>query len=472
MEKTSFLCIGKACFHIPDLPNAETASVTIKEYSMGFFSSKLADSLSDIIAIPNQNVVFHKIARNTNELLESTETYIILGHNDYAECVAQGNQKNDIPAELYHRGARFSSSSYITGEVFRTENAFIMNNYQSWEQHYIGLIPSENLVYHAMGCPLIIDTKVYGVIVTIRTENRPYTAMDFDRFQTFGMLASIELKNAINLEQLNEMNHQLQELNSIKTMRLSEKELELEHQNQKLQEKNDELRKLIRHMDDIENDSRRVLAEYMHDDTLQRLYGVSLLIQAALVSVQDSVSPTADLLKQCASEMKDTEESLRYTISTLRPFLLRSKDLIKAMHEFLLETARKAGITIEFENHYPYKIAVNEDTMAIYQILREAVINARSHSHCQTISVCIDLLEEPQEDSTPLRMLIVEIKDDGVGFCSERKENHYGIELMKTRAEVLGGEVRIESSPGAGTMVIMKIPEAVVVKDMGESGTL
>jgi len=87
-----------------------------------------------------------------------------------------------------------------------------------------------------------------------------------------------------------------------------------------------------------------------------------------------------------------------------------------------------------------------EVELVIYQIAREAMVNATSHSRADTVWVSLNRVDGDVE----LRVL-----DNGVGFDPRtRVDKHFGLELVHERAAAVGAEVQVESSPGNGTSIV------------------
>jgi signal transduction histidine kinase len=86
-----------------------------------------------------------------------------------------------------------------------------------------------------------------------------------------------------------------------------------------------------------------------------------------------------------------------------------------------------------------------------YQLAREAISNAAQHSNATTIVVALD----QEEDSIRLR-----ITDNGRGFnpLTVDSSRHFGLQLMRERAELAGGVLLVDSRPGEGTTVLARLP--------------
>jgi signal transduction histidine kinase len=88
-----------------------------------------------------------------------------------------------------------------------------------------------------------------------------------------------------------------------------------------------------------------------------------------------------------------------------------------------------------------------------YQIAREALTNAVRHSGARTIKIRVW-----QEDAS----IRLSIEDDGVGFSpNEDKKDHFGLQLIRERAEAAQGSVLLDSAPGRGTRILASLPARI-----------
>jgi len=99
----------------------------------------------------------------------------------------------------------------------------------------------------------------------------------------------------------------------------------------------------------------------------------------------------------------------------------------------------------------------DEVRTAVYRILQESLSNAWKYAQAEQVEVTLDLRED---------RLCLEVRDDGVGFEVEAHLGGYvgkgrlGLVSMRERAEEVGGTCEIESEPGQGTRVSVRIPYA------------
>ena len=92
-----------------------------------------------------------------------------------------------------------------------------------------------------------------------------------------------------------------------------------------------------------------------------------------------------------------------------------------------------------------------------YHVAREAVMNAVKHAEASTITISL----KPTAEGARLS-----VRDNGKGFDVEQgePEGHYGLTMMKERAQVSGGNFRIDSASGEGTTVTAEFPTSWLIE--------
>lgn len=201
-------------------------------------------------------------------------------------------------------------------------------------------------------------------------------------------------------------------------------------------------------------EERERLAREMHDNLAQILGYVN--IKAALVEDQLAQSQIAQArsslveLKQAAKEAYiDVRESIFYLRNAPK-----GQGLISFLREYLAEYRARFGIDaslwIEDERLAEFPDAVQ---VQINRIIQEALTNVRKHAKASRTCVRFE------RDDHHIR---IAIQDDGVGFdpveLSQHGMQHFGLQIMRERAESVGGELKIDSRKGVGTRIILQVP--------------
>jgi two-component system nitrate/nitrite sensor histidine kinase NarX len=87
------------------------------------------------------------------------------------------------------------------------------------------------------------------------------------------------------------------------------------------------------------------------------------------------------------------------------------------------------------------------------RIVQEALANVRKHAGARQVTITF----EPRDES-----VIAIIEDDGLGFDTEQWKSadgkHYGLRIMQQRAEMAGGSLEVDSAPGHGTRICVRLP--------------
>jgi signal transduction histidine kinase len=191
---------------------------------------------------------------------------------------------------------------------------------------------------------------------------------------------------------------------------------------------------------------RSRIAAALHDEVLQDLYNVTIraqvlrqdLLAGRLLELEDDLPAVIQ-----ASEA--AVEDLRDVIHGLRSAAIGHAGLIETLGLFARRIEQESGVQIVLSLDSSIH-STPERELIVYQIAREALINAAHHSKARTIWLSI------RQEAGSLQ---AEIEDDGVGFdpSSSRSDLHFGLQLMSERAAEIGADLEIRSSPGIGTTV-------------------
>jgi PAS domain S-box-containing protein len=194
---------------------------------------------------------------------------------------------------------------------------------------------------------------------------------------------------------------------------------------------------------------RRRLARDLHDSVLQDLsytaasLGMLLLqaentkLEVPLQSTIDSVRRSAEVLRYAVNDLRSEDEGQKAFTERVESLVARHRAMARGAHE----------ISLEVEEGVP-SAPFGEIGTQIFRILQEALTNARRHSGAKTISVNVRM-----EDVT----LVAQVADDGRGFGADAASG-VGQSSMRERAQVIGADLNIDSKPGRGTRVSLRIP--------------
>ena len=201
-------------------------------------------------------------------------------------------------------------------------------------------------------------------------------------------------------------------------------------------------------------EERSRLAREMHDTVIQGCVGVSTLLEAAASTGESAPDVSRMLIGRARDEIRTTVEDARSAVWNLR----HSEDggsIGEAIAKLVARVREESGITVELETSGIATALGAEPERGIVLSAREALSNATRHSGATRVVVKLGYGRE---------WLAVDVIDNGDGFewtgQAEGGSRHYGLIGMKERMEKLGGTFYLESTPGQGTWVRLRVPVA------------
>jgi signal transduction histidine kinase len=218
----------------------------------------------------------------------------------------------------------------------------------------------------------------------------------------------------------------------------------------------DELRgKLLRKVITAQEEERKRLARELHDETCQKLAALGIRIDTALSA--GSLDEIRARLGDARALTSRTLDDIHRVIFDLRPSVLDDLGLLPAIRWYAKRLLESRGIAVRYD--FPegdVRVGPEVET-ALFRAVQEAISNIARHSHAENALIEID--EHPGE-------LVIEVEDDGTGFDVESvkgpTESGRGLGLLglRERMELIGGSVEVDSSPGDGTRVTLRIRNA------------
>ncbi len=231
-------------------------------------------------------------------------------------------------------------------------------------------------------------------------------------------------------------------------------------------------RERLRHGVQARERERARWARELHDETIQGLGSLRLLLEYAHCLNEPAEREKA--LETALVEVDREIEALRHLITELRPAALDDLGLVAALEALARRAGAIDGLTIRTEIALPEAVPrlAPEVESAVYRITQEALTNAAKHSGA--VHALLALWLEGDR-------VVAAVSDDGSGFVVARAEGGrgeprrtnggegggslpaglsggVGLSAMRERAELVGAELEIHSRPGAGTTVRVSVP--------------
>lgn len=208
---------------------------------------------------------------------------------------------------------------------------------------------------------------------------------------------------------------------------------------------------------ELQEDDRQRIAADLHDSVLQNLTLVmhNLELSAKFIDY-DPIRAKLEL-ESNRKLVKETIDDIRSTIFDLRPMQFDDFGFKRTLENQIANYKNRTSM------EFIYEIDELDDMENIYlitvfRVAQELIINAIKHSQGTQVNLIIS------HNSAGIQ---VRVSDNGVGFKdgADSLENHFGLKIMRERVEIIGGFVKIDTSP-EGTRVSVDIP--IAEKNRGE----
>ena len=197
------------------------------------------------------------------------------------------------------------------------------------------------------------------------------------------------------------------------------------------------------------------LARELHDDLSQSLALLSVELEMFGQSPPADRGQIGERMQEFSAQVKRLSSEVHRLSHELHPAKLEQLGLVAAVHGFCNEFAVAHQMPIEFTNRAVPRAMPEAAALCLYRIAQEALNNVVKHSGGRAARV--ELAMEGRE----LRLAII---DDGVGFDPQtmRVNGSLGLVSMSERARFVHGRLSIESHPGKGTRIEVRVPIATV----------
>lgn len=207
-------------------------------------------------------------------------------------------------------------------------------------------------------------------------------------------------------------------------------------------------RELARQLIEVQENERRALARELHDELGQSCNAIR--VEAAYIQRTNDAGQIGAAAARTAQAAEALYQNVRSLLRRLRPAELDELGLVAALQA--LGEAWEERSTIACILHHDGdldNLGEAVDT-AIYRVAQEALSNVIRHAGASQVRIGL------QRAST--REVTLRVEDDGCGFAAGQQTRGLGLLGAAERAAALGGTLRVESTPGAGTRLHLQVP--------------
>ena len=208
-------------------------------------------------------------------------------------------------------------------------------------------------------------------------------------------------------------------------------------------------------------EERATIARELHDSIAQSLSCMKM--QVSCLQMQGATLPESsrELLSQIRNELNTSWVQLRELLTTFR-LQLTEPGLRPALEAGCQEYSARFGFTVKLDYQLPPRRVPSHQAIHLLQIAREALSNALKHSHADEVAVAV------VQNGNQVKLTV---KDNGCGVPENaERSNHYGMIIMRDRAQSLRGDCRVRRRETGGTEVAVTfIPETNFTEVQGDT---
>jgi two-component system, NarL family, sensor histidine kinase DevS len=330
---------------------------------------------------------------------------LLLEGEELVVAAAAGKARADVT------GSRFSASQTALGEILRTGRTERLTEMSSRVR--LGLGELADGAGAAMLVPLNFRGRALGILVALdRFDSSSSFSGDDERLmRAFASSAATALATAQNVEA-------------------------------------ERLRMSIAAADQ----ERARWARELHDETLQGLGALQVMLTAAIRRGPDAIRRAVD---QAVEQIEVQVQELQGLITDLRPASLDDLGLSPALDTLYARVQSSYGLEVTSQRDLRSGVGAESSRLAaeteetVYRLVQEALTNIAKHANTGHAQARISEREGK---------ISVEIFDEGAGFDPGEATRGFGLVGMRERVELLGGRLEIDSQPGAGTRVTATLP--------------
>lgn len=228
----------------------------------------------------------------------------------------------------------------------------------------------------------------------------------------------------------------------------------LRHLAEQLQTQSEQLRKLSWKLIDVQEETLRRVGRDLHDEFGQILTAIGVMLSRASRKALEKDPVLRQDLGELQTIVEQTLQKVRDQSQMFRPAILDDFGLAQTLQWFVQQFSRQAGIEVAFEGGVEASVIPSEDAIHLYRMVQEALSNVARHSKARNAWVSLR-----QQDG----VLNLEIRDNGVGLqlngeMKPAATEGTGLLGMQERAEHLNAKFALDSAPGKGTVVRVRVP--------------
>jgi signal transduction histidine kinase len=202
---------------------------------------------------------------------------------------------------------------------------------------------------------------------------------------------------------------------------------------------------------------RRRIARDLHDDLSQKMAVLNFEVNQLASGQSGDPEAFERRIRQLSQYVGDIGANLRDLSLRLHPDKLETLGLVTAVESICRDMSRQHDIVVQFEDRGVPRAIDPNVSLCLYRVVQEALHNIVKHGGARQASVKL---------AGSSGAIELHVADQGRGFIPDAPGNRgLGLVSMRERVKLLGGQIAIDSSPGAGVKLAVRIPLAPAVKE-------
>jgi signal transduction histidine kinase len=315
-------------------------------------------------------------------------------------------------------GQRLAKGVGIAGWVAEHCEALIVDDVSKDERYFSSIAEDTHFETTSLICvPMVAKGQLVGVLQILNKQSgEPFTEDDQEILTTFAAQSAIAIENS-------RLYHDLRE----------------------------ERDRILA----VEEEVRRRLASDLHDGPTQLLAAMVMNVKFVQELIEESPEKAVREIAQLEPLTSKALRQLRTLLFDLRPVILETQGLVPALESYVERLGQDSPVEYRLLVRGEVPRLNRRAEAAVFSIVQEAINNAKKHANARHMAIVV----ERQDD-----YLMFTIRDDGTGFDLREVDAEYGqreslgLLTMRERAAMLDGQLYLETNPGQGTAVRLRLP--------------
>ncbi|MGD8663139.1 MAG: PAS domain S-box protein [Desulfobacterales bacterium] len=205
-----------------------------------------------------------------------------------------------------------------------------------------------------------------------------------------------------------------------------------------------------------QEDERQMISRELHDTVAQDLSVAKMACDLTYGELLGKQQPEADRIQEICEALQKTIMGVRNMAYELRPPLLEELGLVETIYRFCEDFTQMWGLPVDFQSAGLKNLKLDHTIQInVYRLVQEGLTNIRKHAAAEQATLKL---------TAAFPNIILRVEDNGRGFdvharaATTDNEKRMGLRSMQERVALLNGKMKLQSIPGQGTKVFIKLP--------------